>query len=87
MVMKLRKGGNSKVIYLAAIFLVVMTLVITTTTVVSTAPAMAQGEADPPIDLFGNPHDFRPGPPIPSCNADFNQGPPDDQIKGCRVTP
>ena len=50
-------------------------------------PAMAQGKADPPIGLFGNPNDFRPGPPIPSCNADFNQGPPDDPLKGCRDTP
>ena len=33
---------------------------------------------------IGNPHDFRPGPPIPSCNADFHQGPPADVIKGCR---
>jgi len=36
---------------------------------------------------FGNPNEFRPGPPIPSCNAQFNQGPPGDDIQGCRVTP
>jgi hypothetical protein len=41
----------------------------------------------PPIGLYGNPNDFRPGPPIPSCNAEFNQGPPNDAISGCRVTP
>ena len=39
----------------------------------------------PPIGLFGNPHDFRTGPPIPSCNADFNQGPPDDTLKGSEI--
>jgi hypothetical protein len=79
--MRLRKGRTSKETCLAAIVLVVITLVITTA-VVSTPPAMAQGKADPPIGLFGNPHDFRPGPPIPSCNANFHQGPPDDLIKG-----
>ena len=34
-----------------------------------------------------NPNDFRPGPPIPSCNAEFKQGPPGDDIAGCRVSP
>jgi hypothetical protein len=75
--------GNSAAISFAAIFLVLMTLV-TTTIVVSIPHAKAQS---PPIGLFGNPHAYRPGPPIPSCNADFNQGPPDDPIKGCRDTP
>jgi len=36
---------------------------------------------------IGNPNDFRPGPPIPSCNAEFNQGPPGDDIAGCRISP
>jgi hypothetical protein len=36
---------------------------------------------------IGNPHYFRPGPPIPSCNAEFHQGPPGDDIKGCRGSP
>jgi hypothetical protein len=39
-----------------------------------------------PIHI-GNPNGFRPGPPIPSCSADLHQGPPDDLIKGCRITP
>jgi hypothetical protein len=42
-------------------------------------------EANKPPKL-GNPHDFRTGPPIPSCSADFHQGPPDDELKGCRDT-
>jgi hypothetical protein len=33
---------------------------------------------------IGNPHDFRPGPPILSGNADFHHRPEDDPIKGCR---
>jgi hypothetical protein len=61
--------------------------IMTTVVVVQTPLALAQGNAHPPIGLFGNPHDFRPGPPIPSCSANFNQGPPNDPIKGCRVTP
>ena len=36
---------------------------------------------------IGNPNDFRPGPPIPSCNAEYKQGPPGDDIAGCRVSP
>jgi hypothetical protein len=72
--------------YLSAIFLVSMTL-LTTTIVVSIPPATAQGKADPPIGLFGNPHAYRLGPQIPSCNADFHQGPPDDPRQGCRITP
>jgi len=85
--MRLRKGRNSKARCHAVIFLVSITLVITTTTVVSIPPAMTQGKADPPIRLSGNPNDFTPGPPIPSCNANFKLGPPDDPIKGCRDTP
>lgn len=53
-------------------------------TAVSLSFASAQG---PPTGMFGNPNDFRPGPPIPSCNADFHQGPPNDEISGCRETP
>jgi hypothetical protein len=84
--MKLRKRRNSKATSFATIFLMLMTL-LTITTVVSIPTARAQGKADPPIGLFGNPNDFRTGPPIPSCNADFNQGPSDDPLKGCRDTP
>jgi hypothetical protein len=59
-----------------------------TTTLSTTITSMPMAKAqNPPIGLFGNPNDFRPGPPIPSCRADFNQGPPDDPIKGCRDTP
>jgi hypothetical protein len=36
---------------------------------------------------IGNQNDFRLGPPIPSCNADLHQGPPDYPIKGCRDSP
>ena len=71
-----------------SIFVIVGILMATLSIAITTMPiARAQGKADPPIGIFGNPHDFRPGPPIPSCNADFNQGPPDDLIKGCRDTP
>lgn len=42
-------------------------------------------DANKPHKL-GNPHDLRPAPPIPSCSADFRQGPPDDEIKSCRDT-
>ena len=84
--MKLRKRGNYMATCYSTIFLMLMTL-LTITTVISIPPTTAQGKADPPIGLFGNPHDFRPGPPIHSCNADFKQGPPDDPIKGCRDTP
>lgn len=52
-------------------------------TLVNVPSVMAQTD---PVKI-GNPHDFRPGPPIPSCNAEFNQGPPDDPIKGCRTSP
>ena len=47
----------------------------------------------PPVakQLFGSgtegPNAFRPGPPIPSCNAQFHQGPPDDSIRGCMDSP
>ena len=41
----------------------------------------------PPISVVGDPHDFSSGPPIPSCKADFNQGPPNDPLKGCKFTP
>jgi hypothetical protein len=78
--MKFRKKEKNP---MAAYFVVILVLM-TLSTIISIAPAMAQS---PPIGLFGNPHDFRPGPPIPSCRADFNQGPPEDTIKGCRETP
>jgi len=78
---------NSTAVGFAAMSLILMTLLATTTIVASIPRANAQGKADPPIGLFGNPNDFRPGPPIPSCAADFDQGPPNDPIKGCRDTP
>ena len=68
--------------WFAAMSLILMTLLTTTTIVVSPASA----KENPPVKI-GNPHDFRPGPPIPSCAADFHQGPPNDPIKGCRDTP
>ena len=57
------------------------------TTVTSMPIAKAQGQGPPPIVHIGNPHDFRPGPPIPSRNANFHQGSPNDPIKGCKDTP
>jgi hypothetical protein len=50
--------------------------------IVSIPHAMTRAD---PIHI-GNPHDFRPGPSIPSCSA-AHQGPPDDPIKGCKITP
>jgi hypothetical protein len=55
------------------------------TTVAATIWSVHPVEANKPPKL-GDPHHFRPGPPIPSCSADFHQGPPDDPIKGCRDT-
>ena len=62
----------------------IITLAITTTYVAAIWPVHTVEANKPP--KLGNPHDFRPGPPIPSCSADFKQGPPDDPIKGCRDT-
>lgn len=67
------------------IFMVIISIALMSVSPFSSVSA--QGKANPPIGLFGNPNDFRPGPPIPSCNADFNQGPPGDPLKGCRDTP
>jgi hypothetical protein len=78
------KCPKKEEISMATCFVVIFLVLMTLSTIVSIAPARAQS---PPIGLFGNPHDFRTGPPIPSCNADFNQGPPDDTLKGCRDTP
>jgi hypothetical protein len=41
---------------------------------VTVSMSLVNAQPQPPIGLFGNPNDFRPGPPIPSCNcnADFN---------------
>ncbi len=61
------------------------TILLTQVLVVSISLSLVNAQT-PPIGLVGNPNDFRPGPPIPSCNAEFNQG-PDDPISGCRVTP
>jgi hypothetical protein len=66
------------------LFSFVITLAITTTYVATMCPVHTVEANKPP--KLGNPHDFRPGPPIPSCSADFHQGPPDDDIKGCRDT-
>ena len=63
--------------------LIMFLIVINGITIVSVSDANAKED---PVKI-GNPHDFRPGPPIPSCNADFHQGPPDDDIKGCRDSP
>jgi hypothetical protein len=73
---------NSKQFVVVIIFILLSTTIVTATIFMSQVSAQA-----PPIGLFGNPHDFRTGPPIPSCNADFHQGPPDDTLKGCRETP
>ncbi len=48
------------------------------------------GEANPlPKDLFqgGGPNNLRPGAPIPGCNSESHQGPPNDDIEGCFDTP
>ena len=73
--MKFSKKEKNPMATCFVVILVLMTL----STIISIAPAMAQS---PPIGLFGNPHDFRTGPPIPSCRADFHQGPPDYTLKG-----
>lgn len=72
---------NSNQSFLAVAFTILATVI-----VVSISMSFVSAKT-PPNGLVGNPHDFRPGPPIPSCNADFNQGPPNDTISGCRVTP
>jgi cystathionine beta-lyase/cystathionine gamma-synthase len=61
-----------------AMSLLLMTLLAAATTVVAQSP---------PISVIGNPHGFTTGPPIPSCKADFHQGPPNDPLKGCKITP
>ena len=59
-----------------------------TVVAVHTSSAFAQlGNGKPPISVVGNPHGFSTGPPIPSCSADFHQGPPNDPSKGCKLTP
>jgi hypothetical protein len=73
---------NSNQSFLAAAFMILSTVI-----PVTVSMSLVNAQPQPPIGLFGNPNDFRPGPPIPSCNADFNQGPPNDTISGCRVTP
>jgi hypothetical protein len=62
-------------------------MVATSIVLMSLSPFSSVSAQTPPIGIFGNPHDFFPGPPIPSCNAHFNQGPPDDTLKACRDTP
>jgi len=70
--------------------LAIMTTVVATTTVVAvqTPLAFAQGKG-PPLVHIGNPHDFQPGPPIPSCTAippPFGQG-NNPQAGGCKFLP
>lgn len=72
---------NSNQSFLAAAFMILLTMV-----AITMSMSLVKAKS-PPIGLVGNPNDFRPGPPIPSCNADFNQGPPNDTISGCRDTP
>ena len=73
--------GPEKEKYFSTISFAIILLVLTPLlTIVSIEMASAR---ETPVHI-GNPHDFRPGPPIPSCNANFHQGPPDDPIKGCK---
>ena len=73
---------NSTVVGFAAVSLVVMTLLATATIVASIPRANAEGNG-PPVVHIGNPHNFQPGPPIPSCNAE----PSNPTAGGCKVTP
>ena len=57
---------NSNQNVLMAMFMMLSITVVAVTIPVSFVSA--QGKAHPPIGLFGNPNDFRTGPPIPSCN-------------------
>ena len=83
--MHIRSRSN---LALLTIIVIVGGLMATLSTTITSLPiAKAQGQGPPPIVHIGNPHDFRPGPPIPSCNANFHQGPPNDPIKGCKDTP
>jgi hypothetical protein len=77
---------NSKIVGFAAMSLVVITMFATITIIASIPQAKAQS-TKLPISVVGNPHDFSVGPPIPSCKADFNQGPPNDPLRGCKDTP
>jgi hypothetical protein len=61
----------------------ILSIVMSEVIILSVSVASAQTT---PVKI-GNPNDFRPGPPIPSCNAEFNQGPPGDDIAGCRLSP
>lgn len=47
-------------------------MILSTVIPVTVSMSLVNAQPQPPIGLFGNPNDFRPGPPIPSCNADFN---------------
>lgn len=46
-----------------------------------TSEVNANKGGEPPFNM-DNSHDFRPGCPIPNCDANFHQGSPDDDIKG-----
>jgi hypothetical protein len=82
--MKFWKRNSTVAGFVAMSLILIALLAATTTIVVSISPSKAQS---PPISVVGNPHGFSTGPPIPSCKADFHQGPPNDPLKGCKFTP
>ena len=63
--------------------IMILSIVMGAMIILSVSVASAQTT---PVKI-GNPNDFRPGPPIPSCNAEFKQSPPGDDIAGCRESP
>jgi hypothetical protein len=72
--------------------LVIISLLITVMLMVPAAlyNHIVWAEAHPlPKELFqgGGPKHLSPGAPVPSCNANGHQGPPDDDIRGCFETP
>jgi hypothetical protein len=77
---KISNIGHSRQTAFLKIFMI-LSIVMGGTIILSVSVASAQTT---PVKI-GN-HDFRPGPPIPSCNAKFKQGPPGDDIAGCRVS-
>ncbi len=58
----------------ATLAMIVTDLTLATLTIFAIAILVNMPSAIAQADLvkIGNPHDFRPGPPIPSCNADFH---------------
>ena len=63
--------------------LILALAIMTTITVVAVQAPLALAGQGPPLVHIGNPHDFQPGPPIPSCNSE----PANPQAGGCKVTP